>query len=528
MNNKLTRSLVCGLAGFAGSAFAQTVPLIQDSYCVPFSGANYGAATTINVGGPAAAVGLVQFDLTALPANTTGSNVAKATLTLFAGKVGSAGSVNVAVASGIWAEGTVSGTSGMPVAAASVATNVAVATSNSYIYVDATAAVQAWLNGTALNNGLLITPAGGGINVAFDSKESATTSHPATLTVMLTAAGTVGPQGPVGPAGPPGAPGANGSTGPAGPVGPTGPAGPAGTSSGGPNDLAALAMLRWKTWNQTFHVGLYPVGVAFDGTYIWTANSGDNTVSKVNAATGVTLGTYAVGQHPQGLVFDGAYIWVANQSSQSVTQILASTGAVVGTVGTGAFPTAVVSNGTFAFVAAGDGLISSHAAATPGSPGSGAHPFSANAVPSGIAFDGTYLWVSLYGSNLVAKVNVQLLLVATYAVGSHPSAVAYDGTYIWVTNESDNTVTKLLASTGAVVGTYATGLHPVALVFDGTNIWVANLADNTVTKILAATGATVATYPVIQAPDGIAFDGANIWVTGGNNNTVTKLLPAAQ
>ena len=467
----------------------------------PPSGINYGAATTINVGGPTAAEALVQFDLTALPANTTGVNVAKATLTLFAGKVGAAGGVNVAVASGSWSEGTVSGTSGMPTSAALVASNVEIATSDEYIYVDATQAVKAWLNGTALNDGFIITPAAGGINAAFDSKESTTTSHPATLTVMLTATGTVGPQGPqgpIGPAGPAGTPGINGTIGNTGPAGPVGPAGPAGTGSGGPNDLAAIAMLRWNTQIQTIQVGSEPDGAAFDGTYMWFANTGANTVTKVNPVTGVIAGTYAVGTSPVAVAFDGVNIWVANRDSSNLTRLRASTGALLGTSPTGAFPAALVSDGTSVYVACGNGLLEQFVAST--GAGVASIGFEPASGPSAIAFDGVNLWVALYGYNEVAKVVASTLtFVNNYAVGQYPSAVAFDGANIWVTLQGGSHVTKLLASTGAVVGTYPTGTHPDALVFDGTYIWVANLTDNTVSKLLTATGATVATYPTAPA-----------------------------
>jgi hypothetical protein len=89
--------------------------------------------------------------------------------------------------------------------------------------VDATAAVQAWLNGAASNNGFIVTPNGGGVNIGFDSKESATTSHPAALSIALL---NSGPQGPAGPQGLTGPQGSTGSQGPAGPQGLTGPAGP--------------------------------------------------------------------------------------------------------------------------------------------------------------------------------------------------------------------------------------------------------------------------------------------------------------
>jgi DNA-binding beta-propeller fold protein YncE len=61
--------------------------------------------------------------------------------------------------------------------------------------------------------------------------------------------------------------------------------------------------------------------VAFDGTNIWVANNSDNTLTKLLASTGATLGTFTVGAAPVGLAFDGANIWVANQGSSSVTKI---------------------------------------------------------------------------------------------------------------------------------------------------------------------------------------------------------------
>ena len=201
------------------AAFAQTVPLTQDSYVAtnPSTGTNYGTAVTMNAGGPNADQALVQFDLSALPAGTIGANISKATLTLFANKVGAAGTINISVANGAWTELGVNGANA-PVAAAAVASGVSVSTSSEYLYVDATAAVKNWLNGTT-NSGFIITPNDGTVLVAFDSKESATTSHPAMLTITLAssgAAGPQGPQGPQGPAGPQGNAGAQGAQGPQG------------------------------------------------------------------------------------------------------------------------------------------------------------------------------------------------------------------------------------------------------------------------------------------------------------------------
>jgi DNA-binding beta-propeller fold protein YncE len=73
-------------------------------------------------------------------------------------------------------------------------------------------------------------------------------------------------------------------------------------------------------------------------------------------------------------------------------------------------------------------------------------------------------------------------------VGSGPSGVAFDGTDIWITLYGDmtgsgTTVAKLLPSTGAVVGTFSVGQAPAAVAFDGANIWVCNKNSGTAGKL---------------------------------------------
>ena len=58
---------------------------------VPGNRSNYGAATTLNVGGASNDQALVQFDLSHLPAGTTAGSIAKATLIVFVTKLGGIG-----------------------------------------------------------------------------------------------------------------------------------------------------------------------------------------------------------------------------------------------------------------------------------------------------------------------------------------------------------------------------------------------------------------------------------------------------
>lgn len=64
---------------------------------------------TVDVGGPSAFQGLVQFDLSTLPSGITSANVSKATVVLFVKAVNAAGTVNISAANGAWTESGVNG-----------------------------------------------------------------------------------------------------------------------------------------------------------------------------------------------------------------------------------------------------------------------------------------------------------------------------------------------------------------------------------------------------------------------------------
>ncbi len=195
-------------AGFALTllASAQSVPLTDDAHFVPGSSVNFGAAANLSVGSPSVYKGLVRFDLSALPPSIT---VTRAILVLYARTVTTGGTINFSKANGSWNESTVNGTTSTPVAGGAVASGVAVpAISGGYMAVDVTGAVNDWIATPTSNNGFILEPADGNVNVVFDSKENTATSHPPYLSIML--------GGPAGAAGATGAKGATGATGPAG------------------------------------------------------------------------------------------------------------------------------------------------------------------------------------------------------------------------------------------------------------------------------------------------------------------------
>jgi glutamine cyclotransferase len=274
----------------------------------------------------------------------------------------------------------------------------------------------------------------------------------------------------------------------------------------------------------TYGVGASPQGVAFDGTSIWVANAGSNTVTKLAAASGAIVGTYGVGNDPVGLASDGTNIWVTNYYSNSVTKLVAATGEVVGTYHVGVEPQGVAFDGTDIWVA---NTISSTVTKLDAATGEVVGTYRVGDDPQWVLDDGTSIWVSNRHSDTVTKLDPATgAIEGTYPAHHYPAALASDGTNIWVVNDGVDSVTKLAAATGAVVGTYHLGEYPSAVTFDGTNIWVTEEVSNTVTELAAATGGVVGTYGVGASPQGVAFDGTSIWVANSGSNTVTKLTPS--
>ncbi|MGO9261745.1 MAG: DNRLRE domain-containing protein [Bryobacteraceae bacterium] len=224
---RLFFSAVFLCAALPVTILGQTVPTSQDAYYVPGNSTNFGSSPSIFVGS-SGSIGLVQFDLSQLPSGT----VQQALLTLFVDKVNAAGPIAVNVADGAWVESVVSGTTGFPSQGASVGT-INASTTDTFVTLDATSFVQAWIATPSTNNGFMLTSSGG--NVIFDSKENTTTSHPAFLTIFFAATGAAGPPGATGATGATGPQGAQGNVGATGAQGPQGAQGNAGaTGAQGP------------------------------------------------------------------------------------------------------------------------------------------------------------------------------------------------------------------------------------------------------------------------------------------------------
>jgi hypothetical protein len=161
--------LFCLLVG--GLASAQITPS-DDAYvnsAAPTT--NYGAAVTLNLSS-AADTAFIRFDLTPVPSSYTGSSIAKATLKLYVNTCTKAGSFNVDLVNGTWAEKTITYSLQPALGTTIVASGpLTTASKGTYVEIDITPAMVQWLNGTQPNDGIALV-------ATFDSKENTSASHP--------------------------------------------------------------------------------------------------------------------------------------------------------------------------------------------------------------------------------------------------------------------------------------------------------------------------------------------------------------
>ena len=143
-------------------------------------------------------------------------------------------------------------------------------------------------------------------------------------------------------------------------------------------------------------------GIVYDGSNIWVTDYGVNRLLKLNS-TGAVLQTVTLPANPANAIFDGANIWVLNPIG-SITVVRASTGAVLAVLtGNGMNnPEWAAFDGQRVLVANNSNSSVSLWKSANLSP-LGSTPTGAGTFPSGICSDGLNFWVTLSGTNRLAK-----------------------------------------------------------------------------------------------------------------------------
>ncbi len=186
------------------------------------------------------------------------------------------------------------------------------------------------------------------------------------------------------------------------------------------------------------NLGGVPLGIAFDGASLWTANYGGASVSRVTPSTSLpwTVMTVTTGfSLPEGALFDGSDIWISDFGAGALLR-LDSSGSVIQTVPVGTHPLFPV-------------------------------------------FDGVNIWVPINGSNTVAVVQASTgLLIATLRGNGlgNPYGTAFDGQRVLITNQTaPPSVSVWNASDLAPIGNSTAGsTFPWGACSDGLEFWIAS------------------------------------------------------
>ena len=301
----------------------------------------------------------------------------------------------------------------------------------------------------------------------------------------------------------------------------------------------------------------YPTGITTDGTNLFVSDFGNHTIRKIVISTGVVTtiagsttygstdgtGTSARFYSPESITTDGTSLFVADSGNNTIRKIVISTGVVTTLAGTAGssgsddgtgtsarfyYPMGITTDGTNLFVSdygnhtirkivISTGVVTTIAGSAGAYGSTDAAETSARfKYPHGITTDGTNLFVADMGNSTIRKIVLSTGEVTTIAgsAGAYgstdgtgsaarfsfgsPCGITTDGTNLFVTDMDNHTIRKIVLSTAVVTtiagtalsydstdatGTAARFYSPASITTDGTNLFVADTYNHTIRKI---------------------------------------------
>ncbi|GFO65652.1 hypothetical protein M1B72_11470 [Geomonas paludis] len=206
----------------------------------------------------------------------------------------------------------------------------------------------------------------------------------------------------------------------------------------------------------------FPSGITTDGTSIFVSDTGNNTIRKIVIATGAvsTLagtagvtgaadgsGSAASFHSPNGITTDGTNLYVADSGNNSVRKIVIATGAVTTVVAPSAglsSPYGITTDGATLYITdSGNDRICKLVLAT-----SVFSPLTVSGVafnfPSGITTDGVSLFVTDAANGSVSRIAIATGVSGAVLTGlRNPNGISTDGTTLYVADAHDNTVIRV-------------------------------------------------------------------------------------
>jgi glutamine cyclotransferase len=155
--------------------------------------------------------------------------------------------------------------------------------------------------------------------------------------------------------------------------------------------------------------------------------------------------------------------------------------------------------------------------------------------PTGLAWDGSRLWVADYDSAVLYAIDVATGKVVTSlaAPGYAPMGLAWDGKRLWCLDADDRTAYALdVAQRRTVRALSLDTATPEGLGWDGTALWVADAGAGLMLRLDDQDGTTYRSFPSPTAhlgrrtqEMGIAWDGKWLWVGDRGTDRIYQVEP---
>jgi YVTN family beta-propeller protein len=300
--------------------------------------------------------------------------------------------------------------------------------------------------------------------------------------------------------------------------------------------LPANSVVRIDT-HGTFHeaiaVGVSPDGIALARGAAWVANTGADSVSKIDLKRHVVVQTTPVEGAPQALAATGSDVWVVNSGAASVSRLSLKTNQVVDSIPVGNLASEIAVGGDGIWVVnTGDDTVVRIDPST----GETDEPIAVGFHPGGIAVDANTVWVSNSGDGTVSPIDAKSGAVgSSIAVGAGPTDIAVYHGAVWVTNSLSQTVSRIDVTSRQVEATVRVGDGPRSITLVGHRLWVSNEFDGTVTMIDPVSNRAVKQIATGASVRGLISDGQSVYVTtrsletaghrGGTLHITTAHLP---
>jgi len=254
--------------------------------------------------------------------------------------------------------------------------------------------------------------------------------------------------------------------------------------------------------------GSRPDAIAFGEGAVWVANTGDDTVSRIDPSTRLVVQTIEVGNGPSGLAIGFGSVWVANSGERTVSRINAASNRVVQSITVGNGATAVATGAGAVWVTnAIDGTLS-RIDPVKGTV-TGVYPVGAS--PGGITATDSAVWIADSSVGAVIRVDpASGRTVASIGVGNGARAIAVAKGDVWVTNALDGTVSRIDPKANRVTATIEVGEGPSGIVGSADSVWVASSVDGAVYRIDPLTNAPTR-IAVGSSPQALGVANGQLW-----------------